>query len=198
MLNLIKFLNSINSPSEPLETGNLSSILPAIALILCIIIVSAITYFIKKHKNKNNSAKRFKLPILESITQDNGQLKEKHVGNIEILDMYLHGYKPTDCFIFRVKGNSMSPDFIEGDLVAIHRQSSVESDTTAVVLYNDEAFLKKVNYKQGEEWLEIISINSEYQTKHLEDNALKECLIIGKVLSLVYRNLNNLIDIKEN
>lgn len=132
-----------------------------------------------------------KMPIIGTISAGyDGIAQEDYQGDIEILEMSLHGHDPADCFILRVKGNSMYPDYFEGDLVAIHKQSAVDSGTVAVVLYNgDEATLKKVRYVQGENWIELIPRNPEYQTKRIEGEDLEQCYILGKVLTLVYRDL---------
>lgn len=142
-------------------------------------------------KNISHIGKIIKMPIIGTIAAGyDGIAVEEELGEIEILETALHGYYPEDCFILKVKGYSMYPDYIPGDLVAIHKQSSVDSGQTAVVLYDgDEATLKKVKYVQGEDWLELIPRNPEYQTKRIEGEDLNQCRVLGKVLSLVYRDL---------
>lgn len=149
-------------------------------------------------KNMPNNIKQLnevggivKMPIIGVISAGyDGIACEEELGEVEILEMALHGYAAEDCFILKVKGNSMYPDYLPGDLVAIHRQSSVDSGQIAVVLYNgDEATLKKVKYVQGEDWLELIPRNPEYQTKRIEGEDLNQCRVLGKALSLIYRDL---------
>ncbi len=84
----------------------------------------------------------------------------------------------------------MYPQFIDGDLVLVHKQNHVDSGTIAVVLYNgDEATVKKVIYKYGENWLDLVPTNPEYMTKHIENEDLEQCRVIGKVISLVLRKI---------
>lgn len=132
-----------------------------------------------------------KMPIIGTISAGyDGIAQEEYLGETGVYAKALHGYSPDECFILRVNGNSMYPDYVNGDLVAIHKQSSVDSGTVAVVLYNgNEATLKKVKYVQGEDWLDLIPRNPEYQTKRIEGSDLEQCRILGKVLSLVYRDL---------
>lgn len=98
----------------------------------------------------------------------------------------LHGYNAEECRIFTVKGNSMYPKILNGDKVIVHVQSSVDSGDTAIVIYNgNEGTIKKVRYATGENWLELIPINPEYETLRLENNELLECLVFGKVIGLI-------------
>lgn len=132
-----------------------------------------------------------KLPIIGTITAGyNGTACQEDLGEIEVLDIALNGYAPEDCFVLKIKGNSMYPQFIDGDLVLVHKQNHVDSGTIAVVLYNgDEATVKKVIYKYGENWLDLVPTNPEYMTKHIENEDLEQCHVIGKVISLVLRKI---------
>ena len=132
-----------------------------------------------------------KLPIIGTITAGyNGTACQEDLGEIEVLDIALNGYAAEECFVLKIKGNSMYPQFIDGDLVLVHKQNHVDSGTIAVVLYNgDEATVKKVIYKYGENWLDLVPTNPEYMTKHLENEDLEQCHVIGKVISLVLRKI---------
>ncbi len=132
-----------------------------------------------------------KLPIIGTITAGfDGTACEEDLGEIEVLDIALNGYAAEECFVLKIKGNSMYPQFIDGDLVLVHKQNHVDSGTIAVVLYNgDEATVKKVIYKYGENWLDLVPTNPEYMTKHIENEDLEQCRVIGKVISLVLRKI---------
>lgn len=78
---------------------------------------------------------------------------------------------------------------MEGDTLLCLRTDSVDSGTYAVILYDgDEATVKKVNYVQGEDWLELVPINPMYKTRRIEGADLQLCRTIGKVVSII-RNL---------
>ena len=132
-----------------------------------------------------------KSPIIGTITAGyDGIAYEEDLGEIEVLDTALNGYAAEECFVLKIKGDSMYPLFLNNDLVLVHKQNHVDSGTIAVVLYNgDEATVKKVVYKQGENWLDLIPSNPEYMTKHIENEELEQCRIIGKVISLVLRKI---------
>ena len=117
----------------------------------------------------------------------NGSINETLTGDkVDIpLSMISGGHKD-DYFVLRVQGNSMYPRLLEGDRILCKRCSSVDSGSFAVVLYDGEcATVKKVNYVNGENWLELIPINPEYATKRIEGTELEQCRILGKVVKLI-------------
>lgn len=96
----------------------------------------------------------------------------------------MRGYKASECRIIRVKGDSMYPKILDGDLVLIHLQPDIENDETAVVFNGgDEATIKKIRILPDH--IEMIPANSQYETKIIAGNDLSECRIYGKVLSLI-------------
>ena len=131
------------------------------------------------------------MPVIGSITAGyDGLAEEEFLGYYGVIDKALKGYPKEDCFILRVDGNSMYPDFRNGDLVAVHKQNSVDPGDIAVVLYNgDCATLKQVDYEHDCDWIKLIPRNPEYETKTISGEDLEECRILGKVISLVYREV---------
>lgn len=132
------------------------------------------------------------LPIIGNIAAGyNGRAEEEHLGEIDVLPSSLRGYPAKECFILRVKGCSMYPDFKDGDLVLVHRETSVDSGSIAVILYgdDDEATLKRVEYKQNENWIKLVPINEEYETKIIKGDDLQYCHVLGRVLSLIDRKI---------
>ena len=96
----------------------------------------------------------------------------------------MRGYKASECRLIRVRGDSMYPKILDGDLVLIHVQPEVESDETAVVFNGgDEATIKKIRIFPDH--IEMIPANNQYETKIVAGNDLSECRIYGKVLSLI-------------
>lgn len=98
----------------------------------------------------------------------------------------IKGYPPEECVILKVKGDSMYPRLLDGDLIIVHVQASVDPGDTAVVIYNDdEGTVKKVNYVHGEDWVELIPSNPEYPIKRIEGENLEHCRVYGKVIGLL-------------
>ena len=117
----------------------------------------------------------------------NGVINETPTGElIELPASMIRGGDKEDYFVLRVSGNSMYPRILEGDRILCKRCSSVDSGSFAVVLYDGEcATVKKVNYVHGEDWLELIPINPDYEPKRIEGADLQQCRILGKVIKLI-------------
>ena len=127
-------------------------------------------------------------PVIGEVAAGFGsEAVEEETGDYEQIPLeWLRGHNPDNFFVLRVKGDSMYPDFQDGDHVLVHRQTSVDSGTVAVMLYDSEvATLKKVRYKKGEDWVELIPRNPEYQTKRIENWDLNECRVLGEVKRLI-------------
>lgn len=100
---------------------------------------------------------------------------------VNIPDTYLKGRDKSEFFVLRVKGDSMYPEYQDGDRVLILKQPTVNySGQVGVVIYDDElGTLKKVEYKQGESWLRLVAINPAYSPKKIENENLDHCRILG-------------------
>lgn len=109
---------------------------------------------------------------------------------IEIPDTYLRGHDKSEFFVLRVKGNSMFPMYHDGDKVLILKQSTLNySGEIGAILYNDDCgTLKKVEYKEGEDWLNLIPINPNCEPVRIEGEALEHCRVLG-VPRLLIREL---------
>lgn len=87
-------------------------------------------------------------------------------------------------FALKVRGDSMTPEFKEGDIVIVKEQPDVESGEIAVVLINgDEGTLKKV--KKTEDGIFLYAFNPAVYEPHFYSNADIENLpvrIVGKVI----------------
>lgn len=127
-------------------------------------------------------------PVIGEVAAGFGsEAIEEETGDYEQIPMeWLRGRKQDEFFVLRVKGNSMYPDFKEGDRVLVLRTPTVESGTVAVVLYDSEiATLKRVNYVYGEDWMELEPLNREYAPKRIEAADLEQCRVLGQVKRLI-------------
>lgn len=100
---------------------------------------------------------------------------------IDIPVSYLIGRNKNEFFVLKVKGDSMYPDFQDGDKVLVLKQSTLNySGQVGVVLYDGElATLKKVEYKMGENWMRFVAINPSYPPKLIENEDLELCRVLG-------------------
>lgn len=105
---------------------------------------------------------------------------------VEIPTSMLSGGNKDNYFVLRVSGNSMYPRLLDGDTILCWRCSSVSPGDIAVIIYDtDEATVKKVNYVEGQNWLELIPFNPEFATKRIEGADLEQCRVLGKVVKLI-------------
>lgn len=128
------------------------------------------------------------LPVIGSIAAGyNGEAIEEETGEkLKIPRVLLHGRPESDFMVLQVKGDSMSPQLLDGDKVIVLRCTSVDSGSIAVIMYDGwDATIKKVQYVKGEDWLEMVPINPKYQTKRIEGADLQECRVLGKVVDLI-------------
>lgn len=93
----------------------------------------------------------------------------------------LRGRPASDFFALRVSGDSMYPQYQDGDLVLVLKQATLNrSGDVGVILYNsEEATLKKVEYVMGEDWLRLVAINPNYPPKMIENEELEKCRVLG-------------------
>lgn len=89
-------------------------------------------------------------------------------------------------FVLKIRGHSMEPRMMEGDVVIVRRQDDVDSGDVAIVLVNgDEATVKRV--KKQEEGITLIATNTSVYEPHFYSNkeiAELPVRILGKVVEL--------------
>lgn len=80
----------------------------------------------------------------------------------------------------RVEGDSMYPVFMEGDLVLVRCQTSVDSGSYAVVtIDNEDGVVKKIVY--GSDFIELHSINPMYPPRRFEGEEVLRIRVFGLV-----------------
>ena len=106
---------------------------------------------------------------------------------MEVPKAWLRGRPISHFFAMQVSGNSMYPEFKNGDeVLCVATNEMGGSGKVGVIIYNgEEATLKRLVYKQGEDWLDLVPINPEYMTKRIEGYELEQCRVIGKPLRLI-------------
>lgn len=123
-------------------------------------------------------------PVITSVAAhyDGVSIDESAAGEkIEVPRAYLKGRKADDFCAMRVRGDSMYPDFRNGDIVLVLKQSTMNhSGEIGVISYgDDEMTIKRINYVDGEDWLELVPLNNLYPPKRIEGVDLESCHIIG-------------------
>lgn len=122
------------------------------------------------------------IPILASVSAGMGTLADSinsHAIGYETASK--HDLSAGDKYVFmRVTGDSMYPIFIEGDLVLVRVQESVDSGSYAVVIIDDcDGVIKRVVY--GKDFVELHSVNPMYAPRRFEGKELERIRIFGLV-----------------
>lgn len=109
-------------------------------------------------------------PVITSVAAhyDGVSIDESAAGEkIEVPRAYLKGRKAEDFCAMRVRGDSMYPAFQNGDIVLVLRQSTMNhSGEIGVISYgDDEMTIKRINYVQSEDWLELVPLKPVLPTQ---------------------------------
>lgn len=122
--------------------------------------------------------KVYQVPVFESVSAGMGVYADnKIVGYTSVT------VKKSDIdniIAAKVIGDSMYPYINDGDTVIIKKNCEVNNGDVAVVLLDDEAVVKKVEFKQDS--ITLISFNPLYPDRVIKDNDCDTVRIIGKVI----------------
>lgn len=101
------------------------------------------------------------VPLLGAVKAGYNYLaQENWIGTIDVETSLVGDGK--DYFALKVKGDSMAPVFIEGDIVIIKKQNDCENNEFAVVIINgDEGTLKKI--KKTDSGMILQPLNPAYR-----------------------------------
>ena len=94
-------------------------------------------------------------------------------------------YEADNTICIRVKGDSMAPIINNGDIVHVLKQDVVERGMMAVVLVDDEGFVKYLDYGTG--WIELVSQNQMYRTMRFEGADTERVRVVGVVTGVTRR-----------
>ena len=83
-------------------------------------------------------------------------------------------------YAFRVRGDSMSPTYLDGDVLFVRGQPTAEEGVAAVVLIDDSATVKRVC--RTPEGLTLIADNPEYPPMKLRFDEHEHLHILGVVV----------------
>ena len=128
-------------------------------------------------------------PVLADVAAgyDKDAFVDESLGTIEMPISWMKGRPQSDYFVLRVSGDSMYPQYQDGDLVLVKRQTTLDhSGQIGVVIYEDiSATLKKVEYVYGEDWMRLVPINPAFPPILVEGEALEHCRVLGYPVKLM-------------
>ena len=124
------------------------------------------------------------IPIYETVSAGLGAAAEDTPTEYIPL-CFDSAYEADNTICIRVKGDSMAPIINNGDLVHVLKQDVVERGMMAVVLVDDEGFVKYLDYGTG--WIELVSQNQMYRTMRFEGADTERVRVIGVVTGVTRR-----------
>ena len=134
-----------------------------------------------KKKHDSNNAK-YEIPVFYAVACGNPFVADEDIIDWEEIDPNLKSQG--EHFGVKLMGDSMLPDFKDGDVVIVRKQSDVDSGDIAIVLVNgDEATMKIV--EKSAEGITLIATNPSvflpkfYTNSQIETTPVS---IIGKVI----------------
>lgn len=120
------------------------------------------------------------LPVLGRVSAGTGVAAEEDIIGYESTDSR---YDNGEYFYLRVSGDSMSPKIDDGDLVLVHRQTSVDSGSIGVVSVDgSDGFVKKIEYDK--EFIHLISYNPYYPPMVFDGPDVMRVYVMGRVVKL--------------
>ena len=125
------------------------------------------------------SVKTKKVPLLGDIACGKPTFADEN------FDYYLDVNINSDIdFCLRCKGDSMvNARILDGDIVFIHKQDIVDNGEIAAVIIDNEATLKRVNYKPEKNMLILKAENPKYDDIVYMGEELETIKILGKAVA---------------
>ena len=117
-----------------------------------------------------SEVQRHTIPMIGSVAAGEPILAEQQY------DVYLDAPCKAD-YALTVEGDSMTPNYLDGDIVFIRQQPDVDDGQVAVVLCDDSATLKHVYHQQ--DGLLLISDNHNYSPMSVTYNEYNTIRILG-------------------
>ena len=123
------------------------------------------------------------IPVYESVSAGFGTTADNYI--IEYMPLYVpNAHEAAETLCIKVQGNSMSPKIEDGDIIQVHKQTSVDSGSIAVVLVDGEdALVKKVVY--GDSYIELRSFNPKYEAIRFDGADVMRVQVIGLVRKII-------------
>lgn len=117
------------------------------------------------------------VPLLGGVAANPAELAYVDIAAEEVVEYNVP--EKADCALV-VHGDSMEPDYHDGDIVFYKCQITIENGETAVVEINgDGVTLKKVYFNFDEDKVILRSLNDKYEDRELNP---EEVRVLGKVI----------------
>lgn len=123
------------------------------------------------------------IPLFESVSAGFGAYADNHI--IEYIPCFIVSKSEAEETIcVKVQGDSMAPKIEDGDVIQVHRQSSVDSGSIAVLLIDGEdAVVKRVIFDGNA--IELQSLNTMYAPRRFEGKDANRVAVLGVVKKII-------------
>lgn len=143
----------------------------------------SVDYLIGNSPVKKEKKKGVQIPVLGEVRAGYPMEAVENIIDYEEIDedMAHRG----EFFALRIKGDSMEPRFVEGDVVIVRKQETADSGDIVVALVNgDSATIKKL--KRHQNGITLVPSNSAYEPMYYSNEEIMELpvTILGKVVEL--------------
>lgn len=123
------------------------------------------------------------LPVIGLASAGKGVIVKEDIIDYEAADSR---YDNGEYFYIQVAGDSMSPKINDGDLVLVHRQTSVDSGSIGVFIVDgEEGYIKRVDYDP--EHIRLISLNPYYPPLVFTGPDVLRVYVVGRVVRSITR-----------
>lgn len=130
-----------------------------------------------------DSSTIYNIPTYNSVSAGFGTLAVDEIIDYTPLFFASHS-EAAETICIRVKGDSMFPKIEDGDLIQVHKQSSVDSGSVAVILLDgEEGLVKKIEY--GTDWIHLHSFNPMYPVMRFEGADIQRISVVGLVKKVI-------------
>lgn len=127
--------------------------------------------------------KFYPIPMYESVAAGFGAHAESRVAGYTMMP-FKSKYEADESMLIKVQGDSMFPKIEDGDSVVVHKQTSVDSGTVAVVMIDGEdGVVKKVTY--GDDWIQLHSFNPMYPDRDFRGADVQRICVVGRVTKII-------------
>lgn len=141
-------------------------------------------YLLKGSISNTSKHKGFRIPVLGRVVAGIPIEAVQEILDYEEITPELAA--TGDFFALKIRGHSMEPRMMEGDVVIVRQQDDVDSGDIAIVLVNgDEATVKRI--KKQEDGITLIATNTSVYEPHFYSNkeiAELPVRILGRVIEL--------------
>lgn len=127
--------------------------------------------------------KYYEVPRFDSIAAGFGVIADSNPVGTDLLPFKCLS-EAKETMTVKVSGDSMFPKIENGDIIAVKKQTSVDSGTVAAVLIDEtEAVVKKVTY--GSDWIILHSFNPEYMDREFRGAEVQRIRVLGRVMKVI-------------